>query len=132
MMDDNPWIWRQIRDRLFNDLNDVSRLLSIPEVYRAIVGAESPADWQAAYESYLRQHGLEQLKAQIVADHGRHRIEALYQEVWGHPIDSEYRDYYIFLLSTDGTLAAVRADMEALHRQTIVVPVLAVLSILLQ
>jgi hypothetical protein len=40
--------------------------------------------------------------------------------------------YHTFLLSIGETLADVRADMEALHRQTIVVPVLTVLSVLLQ
>ena len=59
-------------------------------------------------------------------------VEEIYQEVWGRPIDSEYLAYYTFLLSTDGTLADVRADMEALHLQTVVVPVLSILFVLLQ
>jgi hypothetical protein len=61
------------------------------------------------------------------------RLEDIYQEVWGRPIDAAYLDYYTFLLSTGGTLTDVRADMEALHLQTVVVPVLSsIFSILLQ
>ena len=52
------------------------------------------------------------------------RLQALYQDIWGRPIDSAYLDYYTFLLSTDGTLADVRADMQELHLQTVVLPVL--------
>jgi hypothetical protein len=56
----------------------------------------------------------------------------MYQEIWGRPIDVADLNYYTFLLSTGGTLAAVRADMEALHLQNVVVPVLSSISILLQ
>ena len=40
--------------------------------------------------------------------------------------------YTFLLLIGRKTLADVRADMEALHRQTVVVPVLTVISVLLQ
>ena len=59
-------------------------------------------------------------------------VQKMYQEVWGRPIDTAYLGYYIFLLSTDGTLADVRADMEALHLQTVVLPVLITVSLILQ
>ena len=57
-------------------------------------------------------------------------LKALHQEVWGRPIDAAYLDYYTFLLSTDGTLAAVRADMKALHLQMVVLPVLIAISLI--
>jgi hypothetical protein len=59
-------------------------------------------------------------------------VQKMYQEIWGRPIDVADLNYYTFLLSTGGTLAAVRADMEALHLQNVVVPVLSSISILLQ
>jgi hypothetical protein len=57
-------------------------------------------------------------------------VQKMYQEVWGRPIDAAYLDYYTFLLSTDGTLADVRADMEALHLQMVVLPVLIAVSLI--
>ena len=59
-------------------------------------------------------------------------VSALYQDVWGQPITPEALADYTFLLSTDGTLADVRADMEALHLQTVVLPTLIATSGLLQ
>ena len=51
-------------------------------------------------------------------------LKAMYQDVWGRPIDAEYLGYYTFLLSTGWTLADVRAEMEECYLQTVVMPVL--------
>jgi hypothetical protein len=54
----------------------------------------------------------------------------MYAEVWGQLIDPEDLNDYTALLSLDWTLAEVRADMEEVYFQTVVVPVLIITTLL--
>jgi hypothetical protein len=102
--------------------------------FQAVLGRAMQASEQQTYCNHLASGGtLAQVRQAIASGAEAYSsLAAIYQEVWKRPIDSGYLDYYTFLLATDGTLTDVRADMEALHIQTVVVPVLSIISVLLQ
>jgi hypothetical protein len=101
-------------------------------IYQAVLGrAMDDSGWQTHAALLAQGWTLGQVRNAIAhSPEASNNLKALYQAVWGRPIDAAYLDYYTFLLSTDGTLVDVRADTEALHLQTVVLPVLIAVSIL--
>jgi hypothetical protein len=78
-----------------------------------LLGQDIPAAWLALYHPYLRNHGLEVLKHQIVADHGSGVVTRAYTDYLGAP---------------DWTLATIVQDEKERHLQTVVLPVLIAVS----
>ena len=104
------------------DSDDVKLQLTIAEIvdkqsedaissaYSFYTGQAIPADWLALYTPYLRQHGLEGLRDQIVADHGRHRIPEVYSFYTGQAIPADWLAAYEPYLQQHG-LAVLRQQM---------------------
>jgi hypothetical protein len=103
-------------------------------LYQAVLGQGIDDSTMPTYADALANGWtLEQVRnAMAHSAEATNALKVLHQEVWGRPIDSDYLDYYIFHLATAGTLADVRVDMAALHLQTVILPVLTAISLILQ
>jgi hypothetical protein len=100
-------------------------------IYQAVLGRAMDDSGKQTYANALTNGWTLGQVRDVIAHSAEaaNALKALHQKVWGRPIDAAYLDYYTFLLPTDGTLADVRADMEALHLQMVALPALIAISL---
>jgi hypothetical protein len=133
MMDDNEWIWRQVRDRLFDDL---SRLF-LNEIYQDVLNRPIDESGYMTYSSALANGFMtlaEIRHAVAYSPEARNLLEVIYREIWGRTIEQENYEFYASALAVSWSLANVRADIEARFFQDVIIPTSSIINtiILLQ